>query len=72
MHTITLQISEQEEYMLLLALLRKFRAIRVIEKPQDEPQDMAQYYGCMSQKQSLQEIDNQLNEMRNEWERDTY
>ena len=71
MRTITLQIAQHEDYLLLMALLQKFQAIQIIEKQKAEKQDMAQFYGCLSSKQSPQEIDNQLNEMRNEWERDT-
>lgn len=69
MKTITLQISQNEDYILLLALLQKFTGIKVLEKKQASKRDMAKYYGCLSYKQSIEEIDNQLNEMRSEWDR---
>lgn len=71
MQTITLQISQNEDYLLLLALLQKFNTIKIVQKTQPKKRDMSHYYGCLIPKQSLEDIDNQLNEMRNEWERDT-
>lgn len=70
MQTITIDISQHEEYILLVELLQKFKSIRIREKVSNKKQNMAQYYGCLAQKQSIEEIDNQLQLMRNEWERD--
>lgn len=73
MRTITIEIAQNEDYILLLALLKKFNNIIVSEKKQPEKKtDMSQYWNCLSTKQSIEEIDQQLDEMRNEWERDIF
>ena len=73
MRTITIEIAQNEDYLLLLALLKKFNNIIVSEKRQPEKKkDMSQYWGCLSTKQTIEEIDQQLDEMRNEWERDIF
>ncbi len=70
MRTITIDISQHEEYILLLALLQKFKSIKITEKVMRKKRNMKQYYGCLIHKQSIEEIDTQLQLMRNEWERD--
>jgi hypothetical protein len=66
MRTITIEIAQNEDYLLLLALLKKFNNIIVSEKRQpEEKTDMSQYWNCLSTKQSIEEIDQQLDEMRN-------
>jgi predicted rRNA methylase YqxC with S4 and FtsJ domains len=73
MRTITIEIAQNDDYVLLLALLQKFTDIKISEKPQlEEKRDMSKYWGCLSNKQTIEEIDQQLNEMRSEWERDTF
>lgn len=73
MRTITIEIAQNEDYLLLMALLQKFSSIKISEKPQFEKKtDMSQYWNCLSTKQSIEDIDQQLEEMRSEWERDTF
>lgn len=73
MRTITIEIAQNEDYLLLMALLQKFSSIKISEKPQLEKKtDMSQYWNCLSTKQSIEDIDQQLEEMRSEWERDTF
>jgi len=73
MRTITIEIAQNDDYLLLLALLQKFSNIKISEKPQpDKKVDMSQYWDSLSTRQSLEEIDQQLDEMRNEWERDIF
>ena len=73
MRTITIEIAQNEDYLLLMALLQKFNNIKISEKPQFEKQtDMSQYWNCLSIQQNIEEIDQQLDEMRNEWEQDIF
>lgn len=69
MRTITIDIINEKA----LNLLRELELLKLIrlrkDKPGEKPvaMDWTKYKGAMS-KQSLSEIDQQLNELRSEWE----
>lgn len=69
MRTITIDIINEKA----LNLLRDLESLKLIrlrkDSPGEKPADMdwAKYKGAMS-KQPLKEIDQQLNELRSEWE----
>lgn len=69
MRTITIDIINEKAMKLLqdLELLKLIRLRK--DKPGEKPasMDWTKYKGAMS-KQSLNEIDQQLNELRSEWE----
>lgn len=67
MQTITIDIINNKAIRLLqdLELLQLIRVRK--EKQQSETDWAAKYKGAMT-KQPLTEVDNQLNELRNEWE----
>ena len=69
MRTITIDIIN-EKVLNLLRDLEQLKLIRLRKEKPDEKQstpDWSKYKGAMS-KQSKSEIDQQLNELRNEWE----
>lgn len=69
MRTITIDIINDK----VLNLLRDLELLKLIRLRRDEPgekpaaMDWTKYKGAMS-KQPLKEIDQQLNELRSEWE----
>ena len=70
MQTITLDILHKNVYKLLqdLELLKLIKLRKDKKQPDNVATDWAaNYKGAMS-KQSISEVDNQLNELRNEWE----
>lgn len=68
MHTITIDIINNKAIKLLqdLELMQLIR-VRREQKPLTATDWTAKYKGAMT-KQSLTDIDNQLNELRNEWD----
>ena len=69
MKTVTLDILKDEAYNLLKDL-ETLKIIRIKDKTPDTATSMnlaTKYSGAMS-KQSKDEIDNQWNELRNEWD----
>lgn len=45
MRTITIEIAQNEDYLLLLALLQKFSNIKISEKPQSEKKPICRNIG---------------------------
>lgn len=68
MQTVTIDIINNKAIRLLqdLELLQLIR-VRREQQPQTATDWAAQYKGAMT-KQPLTDVDNQLNELRNEWE----
>lgn len=69
MQTITIDILNNNAIKLLqdLELLKLIRMRKETTQPATQTNRVAKYKGAMS-KQPLTDIDNQLNELRNEWE----
>jgi hypothetical protein len=69
MQTITIDIINNKAIKLLqdLELLQLIRLRRENQQPANSTDWAAKYKGRMT-KQSLTDVDNQLNELRNEWE----
>lgn len=69
MQTITIDILNNHALKLLhdLELLKLIRLRKEKTEPSSDTNWMAKYKGAMT-KQPLTEIDDQLNELRNEWE----
>ena len=71
MRTVTLDILKDEGYN----LLKDLEALKIIRiqtnddvKPEGMPLNLAAKYGGAMSKQSPEEIDKQLNDLRNEWD----
>lgn len=69
MRTLTIDIINKKAVRLLqdLELLQLIRVRRGTQEPLNTTNWVAKYKGAMT-KQPLSDIDNQLNELRNEWE----
>ncbi len=79
---LTLEIDSPNELQLILQYLRFMPSVRVREEPKievfampvatpEKPKtDFSQYWGCLQTGLTLDEIDQKLNEMREEWTRD--
>ncbi len=69
MQTVTVDIINEKAVRLLqdLELLQLIRVRRETQKPDTLPNWSTKYKGAMT-KQPLTDIDNQLNELRTEWE----
>ena len=69
MQTITIDIINNKAVRLLhdLELLQLIRVRRETQNPVDSIDWAAKYKGAMT-KQPISDIDDQLNELRNEWE----
>lgn len=69
MQTVTIDILDNKVVRILqdLELLQLIRMRKEKTLPETQPNLIAKYKGAMT-KQPLADIDNQLNELRNEWE----
>lgn len=69
MQTVTIDIINEKAVKLLkdLELLKLIRVRKEKKQPTETVNWIAKYKGAM-QKQPLNEIDNQLNDLRNAWE----
>jgi hypothetical protein len=76
---LILEISNSNDLQLLLEYLRSLPSAKVLGGPvaQDKPKAVKKnffdrYNGSLKAKQSIQDIDTQLEQMRQEWERPTF
>jgi len=64
MDTVIIQLTNQKAYKLLLDM-QELELIKLLKSP-----DIASLRGMIKSPMSNEEIDKQLNELRNEWHRD--
>lgn len=69
MYTLTIEILNEKAINLLrdLESLKLIRVMRDINEPKPSHRKMAKYKGSMT-KQTVSDIDQQLDELRNSWE----
>lgn len=79
---LTVKVQNQQELQLILQYLKSLPGVQVVpgnlapmgaSTPPDaatvHKKDFSKYWGCMRTKVSMAEIDQRLNDMRNQWER---
>jgi hypothetical protein len=65
-HSLAIEVINQDAFILLKGMER-LNLIKVFQKKVPDKIDWTKYKGAMS-RQPLEEIDRQLNELRNAWE----
>lgn len=79
---LTLEVQSPNELQLILQYIRLLPTVKVLSEPKKQAQiaennpdekpkkDFMQYYGTLNTGLTLDEIDEKINQMRSEWDRD--